>query len=793
MVKGRRLFGSPFVVVLVVVFVVDVIIMRLSLLPYRAMAYGIKVPGTRSNIMKYGWGRCHGYSSPWQNYNHAATTTVTTTARQQQQRRQFFFSITQRQSHPSKQDTTHNQNDEDDDTDDDSSKNGPTNRQRLDRTSTTKKRKLPIRNSTSSGTTIPSTSSFSSSPSSSKLLECIENSIQEVRRISGKKKILLTLSVSGGCDSVALFHSCMEIQGRRMMMMDYDACEIHVLHFNHQQRIQTSDDDAQFVQDLCQRYNIPYHVELWETMTTMILDTEQQHHQDPPLATATPTSLPSTSSSTKTRTLSSSSSSFSQDKARQWRRQKLQEFSIEQIQKDTMNDDDDVAGIIMTAHHQDDSMESLALKALRGVHLLNLGGIQTILPLPRSSSPSNGGKTTKKEGSDCDIYLVRPWAQNVTKCDLIEYLIQRNETWREDESNSSPKYLRNRVRNELLPLLQDMTQDRFVNVRIPTWVQQSEELLSDIQPRVENHLTLVVMMTTDDEDSSSRRRRRSFFDWTQSCKLICDPQYKLIHSPLIQSQALFQWLNGAEDEDGGSLVVTYELLQRVLLQLRSFPERQTWMIELGQGWNLKRSGDVLYVYSSTKDVDQPSIDKDETSDLTGSGSISWLASLVATNDPTVKKNSRWPVASNEMIVWVKSTTADDRIAGLFHEVRLFDYEQRKKIHTNNVDKKGSTIMFIPYWRNSNIKIRQFLRMQGIPFHRRDDTMLLVADGRCGQYDDDKDDDSTTIVAVQVSRTDGTKEWILHRDYHYDSQSEHSTISAQALRLIRQNLSDGLMR
>jgi PP-loop family len=53
------------------------------------------------------------------------------------------------------------------------------------------------------------------------------------------------------------------------------------------------------------------------------------------------------------------------------------------------------------------------------------------------------------------LYWVRPLL-NVRKQELVRYLQQNNFTWREDISNQSNKYLRNRIRNELIPLLHDM-------------------------------------------------------------------------------------------------------------------------------------------------------------------------------------------------------------------------------------------------------------------------------------------------------------------------------------------------
>src|SRR5262249_35002132 len=51
--------------------------------------------------------------------------------------------------------------------------------------------------------------------------------------------------------------------------------------------------------------------------------------------------------------------------------------------------------------------------------------------------------------------FIRPLLR-VPHADLVAYLRERGLTWVEDPSNAAPKYLRNRMRHELLPLLNDL-------------------------------------------------------------------------------------------------------------------------------------------------------------------------------------------------------------------------------------------------------------------------------------------------------------------------------------------------
>jgi tRNA(Ile)-lysidine synthase TilS/MesJ len=178
---------------------------------------------------------------------------------------------------------------------------------------------------------------------------------------------------------------------------------------------------------------------------------------------------------------------FSQDLARKWRRRTMQQLATELIRKRQLqpdnnntnhanNNDDNTRqvtyiGMITTAHHKDDSEETILLKLLRGVHISNIAGLSIVQQCPNAASSNSAAVASDANtggvfdnlddeyGTDMGIrnngtliYWVRPLL-NVRKQELVRYLQQNNFTWREDISNQSSKYLRNRIRNELIPLL----------------------------------------------------------------------------------------------------------------------------------------------------------------------------------------------------------------------------------------------------------------------------------------------------------------------------------------------------
>ncbi|SHL55365.1 tRNA lysidine(34) synthetase TilS [Hymenobacter psychrotolerans] len=87
---------------------------------------------------------------------------------------------------------------------------------------------------------------------------------------------------------------------------------------------------------------------------------------------------------------------------------------------------------VATAHHQRDAAETMLLNLTHGTGLAGLHGIP----------PKNG-------------HIVRPLL-GIGKPELFEYLVENQLMWREDASNDSPVYQRNRLRQEVLPVLRDI-------------------------------------------------------------------------------------------------------------------------------------------------------------------------------------------------------------------------------------------------------------------------------------------------------------------------------------------------
>ncbi|MEC4117394.1 tRNA lysidine(34) synthetase TilS [Myroides phaeus] len=111
---------------------------------------------------------------------------------------------------------------------------------------------------------------------------------------------------------------------------------------------------------------------------------------------------------------------------------------------------------LLTAHHLDDSMETFLINLSRGT------GIEGLLGIPAKND-----------------YIRRPLLP-FTREQIVNYAEENKITWREDYTNAQTKYLRNKIRQNILPLLKE-TNDQFANSFQKTidYLQQTFDLSED--------------------------------------------------------------------------------------------------------------------------------------------------------------------------------------------------------------------------------------------------------------------------------------------------------------------------
>lgn len=134
-------------------------------------------------------------------------------------------------------------------------------------------------------------------------------------------------------------------------------------------------------------------------------------------------------------------------------REKRYEF-LNKIKKQAESD------AIVTAHHQDDLLETVIINLLRGTGRKGLSSLKT------------------RPG------LIRPLL-HCTKSEILDYAKQNKLEWREDETNKDEKYLRNHVRLNLVPKLSEEHKKALIDISL-----QSADMNHEIDKIIANLLSV---------------------------------------------------------------------------------------------------------------------------------------------------------------------------------------------------------------------------------------------------------------------------------------------------------------
>ena len=110
---------------------------------------------------------------------------------------------------------------------------------------------------------------------------------------------------------------------------------------------------------------------------------------------------------------------------------------------------------VLTAHHADDSLETFLINLSRGTGIDGLSGIPEV--------------------NEKVVRPLLPFSQD----EILEYAQSNKMEWREDSSNASTKYLRNKIRHEVVPVLKELHPtflQNFLNTQ--HHLQQTNDLIS---------------------------------------------------------------------------------------------------------------------------------------------------------------------------------------------------------------------------------------------------------------------------------------------------------------------------
>ena len=222
----------------------------------------------------------------------------------------------------------------------------------------------------------------------------------------------VAVAVSGGADSVALLRVLLELK-------DELGIVLAVAHFNHGLRGADSDADQAFVAELATRLGLEFYAGIGDVRDHAILN-------------------------------KLSVEAAGRELRYQWFARLAGAKRL---------------NAVATAHTLDDQAETVLLKFLRGAGTKGLAGIWPVVEL-EDSGVSAGAKAPTQEGASYGAAKAAPLQNNASAVRVVRpllgvsrdpveaYLEGLGQAWREDESNLDHRFLRNRVRHELLPLLE---------------------------------------------------------------------------------------------------------------------------------------------------------------------------------------------------------------------------------------------------------------------------------------------------------------------------------------------------
>ncbi|MCC6557990.1 MAG: tRNA lysidine(34) synthetase TilS [Polyangiaceae bacterium] len=112
------------------------------------------------------------------------------------------------------------------------------------------------------------------------------------------------------------------------------------------------------------------------------------------------------------------------------------------------------ASAIATGHTADDRAETFLLRLLRGAGPHGLAVLPPRAPLPPARTPAS--REDQPAPSAHNVELIRPLLL-ARRSDVLAHLRRHELAFAEDPSNADPRFLRARVRRELIPLMEDLS------------------------------------------------------------------------------------------------------------------------------------------------------------------------------------------------------------------------------------------------------------------------------------------------------------------------------------------------
>ena len=305
---------------------------------------------------------------------------------------------------------------------------------------------------------------------------------------------------------------------------------------------------------------------------------------------------------------------------------------------------------ILTAHHADDNLETFLINFTRGTGLNGLTGIPVV-----------------------NENVVRPLLA-FSRAVIEAYATESDISWREDSSNASRKYLRNKLRHEVVPILKE------INPQLLDSFHSTIENLNDTADIVEESLNAVAKRAIVDIDAYGISYKVSEFKKVNNSKAYLFEMFK--------NYGFTQWndIVNLLDAESGKQVLSHShrlIKHREFLILTDLQSPATSLVTLSL--DEVQSGEVEtpignLTFETVENISISAtntiyVDKDKLSfplelrlwregdafqpiGMTGKKKISKF--LKDEKLSLVEKENTWVLSSKNEIVWVVGLRPDDR-------------------------------------------------------------------------------------------------------------------------------------
>ena len=216
---------------------------------------------------------------------------------------------------------------------------------------------------------------------------------------------------------------------------------------------------------------------------------------------------------------------------------------------------------IATAHTSDDQAETVLMKFLRGAGTRGLAAIHPIV---------------QRDG----VRIVRPML-TTSRADVEQFLSSLSQPWREDHTNRDTRITRNRIRHELLPLL-----ERDYNPNLRQLLSETAEIARDEELYWQQHTAELV-------DHWHREERRMILK-EETC---FSSTGFLFASPAEQRRALKCFF------ERHGIATDFDHVEKVRLCALGDPS----VVNLPGGWKARHQGDWLELCPPPSVPDDPAI------------------------------------------------------------------------------------------------------------------------------------------------------------------------------------------